>query len=205
MIESLLSFAVLAGLLTLVPGIDTTMVLRTAISRGQKEAFVTLCGIATGVLVWGAAAAAGVSALLLISETAFNVVKYAGAAYLLYMGFQLIRYAKSHQNFTNEEIKPQSLTKAFFKGMMTNILNPKVGVFYMAVLPQFVWAGTPAWFAGILLACVHVVEGMIWLSFIIAATGFARNWLNKPKVKTWIDRIAGISLIGFGIKTALDH
>jgi threonine/homoserine/homoserine lactone efflux protein len=204
LIESLLSFAVLAGLLTLVPGIDTTLILRTAITRGSREAFVTLCGIASGVLVWGVAAAVGISALLLMSETAFLIVKYAGAAYLVYMGIQLFRYSKQHGE-ADIELKPQSLTRAFFKGMTTNILNPKVGVFYMAVLPQFIWAGAPTWLAGIMLALVHVTEGMIWLSIIIYATSFARNFLGKPKTKMWIDRIAGSALIGFGIKTALDH
>jgi RhtB (resistance to homoserine/threonine) family protein len=204
LIESLLSFAVLAGLLTLVPGIDTTLVLRTAIARGSKEAFVALCGIATGVLVWGVAAAVGISALLLMSETAFLVVKYAGAAYLLYLGIQLIRFSKTHGE-SDIEIKPQPLTKAFLKGLTTNILNPKVGVFYMAVLPQFIWSGAPTWFAGIMLALVHVTEGMIWLSIIIFATSFARNYLARPKTKMWIDRIAGSALIGFGLKTALDH
>lgn len=204
MIQSLLSFAVLAGLLTLVPGIDTTLVLRTAIARGSKEAFVTLCGIASGVLVWGVAAAVGISALLLMSETAFLIVKYAGAAYLVYMGIQLFRYSKHHSE-AQVEVKPQSLTRSFFKGMTTNILNPKVGVFYMAVLPQFIWAGAPTWFAGIMLALVHVTEGMIWLSIIIYATSFARKFLSQPKTKMWIDRIAGSALIGFGIKTAFDH
>lgn len=203
MIQSLLSFAVLAGLLTLVPGIDTTLVLRTAIARGSKEAFVALCGIATGVLVWGVAAAVGISALLMMSETAFQVIKYAGAAYLLYMGIQLFRYSRSHSN-SELEIKPQSLARAFVKGFTTNLLNPKVGVFYMAVLPQFIWAGAPTWFAGIMLALVHVTEGMIWLSIIIYATSFARNFLSKPKPKMWIDRIAGTALIGFGLKTAFD-
>lgn len=204
MIQSLLSFAVLAGLLTLVPGIDTTLVLRTAITRGSKEAFVTLCGIATGVLVWGVAAAVGVSALLLMSQTAFLIVKYAGAAYLVYMGIQLFRYSKHHSE-AQVEVKTQSMPRAFLKGMTTNILNPKVGVFYMAVLPQFIWAGAPTWFAGIMLALVHVTEGMIWLSFIIYATSFARKFLSRPKTKMWIDRIAGSALITFGFKTAFDH
>lgn len=205
MIQSLLSFAVLAGLLTLVPGIDSTLVLRTAIARGSKEAFLTLCGIGAGVLVWGVTAAVGVSALLLMSETAFLVVKYAGATYLLYMGLQLIRFAKTYSEFSEGNPKQQSLPRAFLKGLTTNILNPKVGVFYMAVLPQFIWAEAPAWFAGIMLALVHVAEGMIWLSIVIYATSFARSFLGKPRVKAWIDRIAGSALIGFGLKTALDH
>ena len=204
MIESLLSFAVLAGLLTMVPGIDTTLVLRTAITRGNREAFAALFGINLGVLVWGVAAAVGVSALLLVSEVAFQAVKYAGAAYLLYMGFQLIKNAKQHQ--TSElEVKDGSLWAMFARGLTANLLNPKVGVFYMAVLPQFIWAGAQTWLAGILLALVHVVEGVIWLSVIILATNFARGFLNKPKSKTWIDRIAGSALIGFGLKTALEH
>ena len=204
MIQSLLSFAVLAGLLTLVPGIDTTLVLRTAIARGNREAFSALFGINLGVLVWGVAAAVGLSALLLVSEVAFEAVKYAGAAYLLYMGFQLIRRSKQHQE-SEVEVKDGSLCAMFLRGLTANLLNPKVGVFYMAVLPQFIWPGAEAWFAGILLSLVHVVEGVLWLSVIILATNFARGFLSKPKSKMWIDRIAGSALIGFGLKTALDH
>jgi threonine/homoserine/homoserine lactone efflux protein len=203
LIESLLSFAVLAGLLTIVPGIDTTLVLRTAITRGHREAFAALLGINLGVLIWGVAAAVGVSALLLVSEVAFQAVKYAGAAYLLYMGFQLIRSAKQHQ--TNElDVKVGSFRKMFLRGLTANLLNPKVGVFYMAVLPQFIWVGAQTWLAGILLSLVHVVEGVVWLSVIILATNFARGFLSKPKSKMWIDRIAGSALIGFGLKTALE-
>lgn len=204
MIQSILSFALLAGVLTLVPGIDTTLVLRTAISRGQREAFVALCGIATGVFIWGAAAAVGISAILLLSETAFAIVKYAGAAYLLYMGIQLLRNAKKNLESEDEGATSKNLWKTFLRGLMTNILNPKVGVFYMAVLPQFLWPEAPSWLAGLILASVHVVEGLIWLSFIIIATGFARTWLGKPHVRSWIDRIAGAALIGFGFKTALN-
>lgn len=204
MIESLLSFAVLAGLLTIVPGIDTTLVLRTAITRGNKEAFAAMFGISLGVLVWGVAAAVGVSALLLVSEVAFQAVKYAGAAYLLYMGFQLIRNAEQHQT-SEVEVKAGSLWAMFIRGLTANLLNPKVGVFYMAVLPQFIWAGAEGWLAGILLSLVHVVEGVIWLSVMILATNFARGFLSKPKSKMWIDRIAGSALIGFGLKTALEH
>ena len=147
MIESLLSFAVLAGLLTMVPGIDTTLVLRTAINRGNKEAFGAMFGISLGVLVWGVAAAVGVSALLLVSEVSFQAVKYAGAAYLLYMGFQLFRNAKQHQT-SEVEVKAGSLWAMFMRGLTANLLNPKVGVFYMAVLPQFIWAGAEGWLAG---------------------------------------------------------
>lgn len=204
MIESILSFAVLAGILTLVPGIDTTLVLRTAITRGNREAFAALLGINLGVLVWGVAAAVGVSALLLVSEVAFQAVKYAGAAYLLYMGIQLIRKSKAHQD-ANVDVQGGSLWGMFMRGLTANLLNPKVGVFYMAVLPQFIWDGAQAWFAGILLSLVHVLEGVLWLSIIILATNFARGFLGKPKSKMWIDRVAGSALIGFGLKTALEH
>lgn len=130
-------------------------------------------------------------------------MKYAGAAYLLYMGFQLIRSAKQHQ--TNElDVKVGSFRKMFLRGLTANLLNPKVGVFYMAVLPQFIWVGAQTWLAGILLSLVHVVEGVVWLSVIILATNFARGFLSKPKSKMWIDRIAGSALIGFGLKTALE-
>ena len=204
MIESLLSFAVLAGILTLVPGIDTTLVLRTAIARGSRAAFAALLGINLGVLIWGVAAAVGVSALLLVSEVAFQVVKYAGAAYLLYMGIQLIRKSKAHQD-SNVDVRGGSLWGMFMRGLTANLLNPKVGVFYMAVLPQFIWEGADAWLAGILLSLVHVLEGVLWLSIIIFATNFARGFLSKPRSKMWIDRIAGSALIGFGLKTAFDH
>lgn len=207
MVSELISFALVAGLLTMIPGIDTALILRAAVSQGSKSAFATVIGISLGVLVWGVAAAIGLSALLTASKLAYDGLRIAGAIYLIWMGLNFIwKTKKSHtQQLLSETELPSSVTSAFKRGLITNLLNPKVGVFYMAVLPQFIPEGYSALLAGFLLSLVHVVEGIIWYSALIWGTKIFRTWLQRSSVRTWMDRITGAVLIGFGLRVALNQ
>lgn len=202
---ALLSFAVVAGLMTLVPGIDTALVLRTSITQGRGKAFATAFGISTGVLVWGVAAALGVSALLQASQIAFDVLRWVGAAYVVWLGVTLLIRARrgQHLDLASGSAPPESTSMSFSRGLLTNLLNPKIGVFYVAMLPQFLPEGVPAVWGGALLALVHVLEGMLWFTVLILATHALRSWLSRSAVQMWIDRITGVVLIGFGVRLAL--
>jgi RhtB (resistance to homoserine/threonine) family protein len=205
MTAALIGFAVVAGLMTLVPGIDTALVLRTAVTQGRSRAFAAAAGISLGVLIWGVAAALGVSALLSASQFAFNVLRWAGAAYVVWLGLTLIVKAGRGDPLGAEDAvpAPESAWTGFRRGLLTNLLNPKIGVFYVAVLPQFLPDDVSAALAGGALALVHVAEGMAWFTLLILATHLLRSWLSRRAVQTWIDRITGGVLIGFGIKLAL--
>lgn len=207
MTTAILGFAVVAGLMTLVPGIDTALVLRTAVVQGRGPAFAAAAGISAGVLVWGIAAALGVSALLAASQLAFDILRWAGAAYVVWLGVTLIVRAGRGDHSEPEVTGPRrgSAWTGFRRGFLTNLLNPKIGVFYVAVLPQFLPEGFPAAASGAVLALVHVIEGMAWFSILIIATHALRTWLSRRSVQVWIDRITGGVLVGFGIKLALSR
>ena len=207
MVSAILGFALVAGLLTIIPGIDTALILRAAVSQGSKSAFATVIGISLGVLVWGVAAAIGLSALLTASKLAYDILRTAGAIYLIWMGLNFIwKTKKSRSSETATEIElSASIVSAFKRGLITNLLNPKVGVFYMAVLPQFIPEGYSALLAGFLLSLVHVIEGIIWYSALIWGTKILRTWLQRASVRIWMDRITGTVLIGFGLRVALNQ
>lgn len=198
--ESLIAFAIAAGLLTLTPGLDTALMLRTAAVEGPRRAAVTGAGILTGCLVWGAAVAVGLGALLTASETAFTLLKFAGAAYLVWMGIGMIR--KPRETF---DLGARAGGGGFRRGLMTNLLNPKMGVFYVSFLPQFVPAGVPAgpWMFG--LAVLHDLLGVCWFAVLIGATVPLSGLLKRSGVVTWLDRITGGVLIGFGVKLAFSR
>lgn len=208
--QSLLSFGLVAGLLTLVPGIDTALVLRSSLARTRGFAFATALGISTGLMVWGIAAAVGVSALLAASELAYRALTIAGAAYMVWLGASLLwkSRAKDPSSASPEVGVPAASRHQLFQGWLTgtgtNLLNPKVGVFYIATIPQFIPPGTPPLLMGILLAGVHCVLGLAWLTFLIFGAGFASKWLKSARSLRMIDRITGTVLIGFGLRLALE-
>ncbi len=198
--QALGGFAVVAALLTILPGIDSALILRSALTQSRRHAYVTGFGIASGTFVWGAAAAVGAAALLAASEVAFVVLKMVGAAYLVYLGVSMIVSSfRKHEPVTGVVVKPVGrLRTAFWRGALTNLLNPKVGVFYIALIPQFLPAGIMPLPMGLLLALVHVVESLVWFSLIIFAASAFRRFFASPRVVAWIDRVTGGILIAFG-------
>lgn len=205
-VEALLGFAVVAALLTIIPGLDTALVLRSALTQSRRQAYATALGICSGSLVWGAAAAVGASAVLAASEVAFTVLKLVGAAYMVYLGVTMLVASFRRPVETADAPAPpkRSLVSAFGRGALTNLLNPKVGVFYIALIPQFIPDGVMPLGMGILLALVHVVESLIWFSAIILATHLARRALSSPRTKRWIDSVTGGVLVVFGTALALE-
>lgn len=205
MTSALWSFAVVAGLVTIVLGLDTALVLRAALTRGRRVAFATALGVNTGVLVWGAAAAAGLSALLTASQVAFTALRYAGAAYLVWFGVSMIVKARRPAAGVAEPAVREGggLVSAWGRGALTNLLNPKIGVFYVALLPQFLPQEAPPLVGGLLLALVHNVEGLAWFTLLIFGAGAARSWLERPAARRVIDRVTGTVLVAFGLRLAL--
>lgn len=196
--ESLIAYSFAAAMLTLTPGLDTALMLRTAAVEGPRRAAATGAGILTGCLIWGAAVAAGLGALLTASQTAFTLLKWAGAAYLVWMGAGMI--LKPRKSFDLTAVQGGG---RFSRGLMTNLLNPKMGVFYVSFLPQFVPVGVaPApWMFG--LAALHTAFGVVWFTILVGATVPLSGLLKRSGVVTWLDRVTGGVLIGFGVKLAL--
>ena len=208
-LDAVLGFAVVAGLLTLVPGIDTALVLRASLARSRGYAVATAGGVATGVMLWGIAAAVGISALLMASQLAYRVLTTAGAVYMLWLGASLLW--KSFRAHPAEAAPTQEVLaldpsrwRGWLLGLGSNVLNPKAGVFYIAVIPQFLPAGASPLLMGAMLAGVHCLLFLTWCTVLILGSGYARRWLNTPRSLAIVDRVTAVVLIGFGGKLTLD-
>jgi len=202
--ESLITFALVAALLTITPGADTMLVLSAAARSGASRGVATAAGTVTGVYAWGVAAAAGASAVL----TAYSLLKAAGAAYLLWLGVSALRssFKPGPEVVDGTAAEPgfrTSLRRSYARGLFTNLLNPKIGVFYISFLPQFLPSDVAALPAGVLLTSVHVVEGLLFLAAISYLAERAGGWLRRPHVARALDRICATVFIGFGVRLAV--
>jgi threonine/homoserine/homoserine lactone efflux protein len=208
--QALLAFTLAAGLLTITPGLDTALVLRTAVVEGRKQAFLAGVGICFGCLLWAAAASFGLGALLAVSGFAYNVLRIVGAIYLGYLGIKLFirAFARSSSHNTAEPLLQKQEGEGSLwlrRGLLTNLLNPKIGVFYLSFLPQFVPPGVQVWSFSILLASIHAAEGLLWFLLLTNATKFFSSWLRRRRVAMAFDSAMGAVFIGFGLKLALDR
>ena len=201
--QALLTFVAAASILTITPGVDTAMVLRSAAAGGPRPAAYASMGIALGCLIWGAAVSVGLGALLAASELAFTVLKWAGAAYLLYLGVKLLVHPRERLDASSSNSAPLDPRRSLRQGLLTNLLNPKVGVFYITFLPQFVPAGADVALFSFLLAGIHVLLGLAWFAVLIAATVPMGRVLRRPKVVRAMDRVTGGLFVGFAAKLAL--
>lgn len=195
-------FVVAAGLLTITPGLDTALVLRTAAVEGPRRAALAALGILCGCLTWGLAVALGLGALLAASHAAYTVLKWAGAAYLAWLGINLLLRPRSKFDLAAPGARRGN---AWLRGFLTNLLNPKVGVFYVSFLPQFVPPHVPAAPFIFLLAVIHVSMGLPWTALLILATAPLKRWLQRPAVVRWLDRATGMVFLGFGARLALER
>lgn len=204
-VQALLAFSAAAALLTVTPGLDTALVLRTAAVEGPKRAALAGLGIIAGCLVWGAAVALGLAALLEASRLAFTVLKWAGAAYLVWLALNLILKPRDRFDVGGAPASADGGLAWMRRGFLTNLLNPKVGVFYISFLPQFLPQGAPAGPFIFLLAALHGLMSVIWFGALIAATQPIAGALRRPAIVRWLDRLTGGVFLGFGLRLALER
>ena len=207
MSTQLVAFAIFAAVLTVTPGLDTMLVLRTAALTGRRAGMAAIAGITLGCLGWAVASALGVTALLTASRLAFDVLRVAGAAYLCWLGGRALWRARrpvpADPAASRMDVQPGAAA-AFRTGLVTNLLNPKVGVFYLSVMPQFLPDANPL-LGSLALGAVHVVEGVVWLSVIVLAVVRARSWLTRPAVKRRLEQLTGLVFLAFGLRLALEQ
>ncbi|WP_445191364.1 LysE family translocator [Sphingomonas sp. Tas61C01] len=196
-----LAFLAAATVLTITPGVDTAMVLRAATMDGRRSAVAASLGIVLGCLIWGAAVSLGLGALLQASALAYTIVKIAGAAYLMWLGIKLLWKPRVALDAAPQGSAPGG-RDAFLRGFLTNLLNPKIGVFYITFLPQFAPAGVGLAGYSFFLASVHVLLTLAWFAALIAAAVPLGAFLRQPKAVTTMDRLTGGIFIAFGIKLA---
>ena len=188
------AYLVAATVLTLSPGPDTMFVLASSASGGPRSGTAASLGISSGLLVHTALAALGISALIAASPTAFDVLRIGGALYLLWIGARALRdFWRGLDTQAPRSSGEQSAWAAFRRGLVTNILNPKVSVFYVAFLPQF---ASPALghvpLQIVLLALTHIAIGIVWLAILASLSGSAAQAMARnPRVRAWLDGVAG--------------
>ena len=200
----LVAFIGVAAVLTILPGADMALVTRNVLALGRRRAMLTIVGICAGCLIHATASALGVSAILATSATAYNVLKTIGAAYLVWMGVQSIRSARGPA-VGPVSIRDRSTAGPFLQGFLTDVLNPKVAIFYLTFLPQFISPGEPVLRRSLFLAGVHIVMGLIWLmsyAWFIDRLGVV---LTRPRVKAMLERATGVVLIAFGARLAWER
>ncbi len=201
--QSLVAFTLAAALLTITPGLDTALVLRTAGSEGPRPALLAGLGICLGCLLWGAVVALGLGVLLAASELAYTLLRWAGGAYLVYLGIRLI--AGNRDRFALDDDKSETGSAWFWRGLLTNILNPKVGIFYVSFLPQFVPVDASVPATTLLLAAIHSALGLIWFAALILATQPIAAALRRPPVVRTLDRLTGGLFLLFGARLVLSR
>ncbi|MER6049174.1 LysE family translocator [Streptomyces sp. NPDC001793] len=214
-LDAIGTFALIVGLLTLTPGLDTALILRTAALGHRRRAWGVVLGIQSGTLVWGTLASLGVTALLTASHVAYLTLRWVGAAYLVWMGGRLLWATWRHSSSGSPQTAGDgagatagtgtgdNLLAGWRQGIVTNLLNPKMGAFYVAVLPHFIPAGASHLGAGVLLAGVHVLLAVAWACALITFARVLRDRLHRPSARRCLDRITGTVIAAFGIRLAL--
>lgn len=198
MLVSLVTFSLAATLVVLLPGPDTLVVVRNLVRGGRPVAARTVLGVLSGLSVWVITAVLGLSAVLRASHDAYVGLRIVGAAYLVYLGI------KSLRSRDDKEISPRRLLgTGFTAGLLTDLLNPKVGVFFVTVLPGFVPHGySVPWMSLVLGAIFVILTGAYFVVLLLASRSVTR-WLTESRLRRRIDRCAGVVLIGFGLRVAL--
>ena len=205
-IEHLGLFILTGLLLNMIPGPDTFYILARTVAQGRRAGILSALGISTGCLVHTIAAALGLSAILVSSATAFTIVKLCGACYLVYLGLQMIFHSSGNPSGAEPALKTASGGAIFAQAVLTNVLNPKVAVFFLAFLPQFVSNGTHQIFLPFLfLGLVFIVNGTVYcMLLVLFASTLSRKFRASRRTTTWLKRATGGLFVGLGFKLAAE-
>ncbi|MGY1709877.1 LysE family translocator [Geodermatophilus sp. SYSU D00758] len=204
--SQLLPFLAVVAVLTLTPGPDMALVLRNGVRGGVRMAWWTGLGCCTGIAAYATASAIGLAAILAASATAFMVIKFVGAAYLVYLGVMTLWHSRKRPaaSTPTEAPVPTVLGRkaAFRQGLVSNLLNPKIALIFLTLIPQFVSPGEPAFTTGVLAAVFLGVAVLWWRTFALAVGALGRL-LSRERVRIAIERVTGTVLIGLGLRVAL--
>ncbi len=206
--SQVLAFTLVAAVMTAVPGADTMLVVRNVLRGGRRDGFFTSVGICSGLYVHALLSALGISVILMHSAAAFTVMKIAGACYLAWLGFNSLQSAaRGGAAASTAAVAKTAVTPArcFREGFLTNVLNPKVIAFYLALLPQFIGPADPVLLKSLLLAAIHFVEGIAWFGVVAWLVDRSRHFFMKPDLRRWLDAICGTILIGLGLRLAMQQ
>ena len=201
----LVGFIGYATVLAILPGADTALVTRNALAIGRNRTMLTIVGIGAGCIIHALASALGLSAILATSARAFAIVKTVGAVYLVWIGIQSIREAGRAQSAPPSTGVRSIASNPFLQGFLTNLLNPKVAIFYLTFLPQFIPPGANVLRRSLMLALLHIAIGFVWLSGYAWFIDQIGGVLTRPRVKAWLERVTGGLLVALGLRLAWER
>lgn len=219
MVAAVLAFAGVAALINVAPGLDSLLVVRTSAAGGRRYGLAAALGILLGCLIWGIATAAGLTALLTASHLAYDTLRVAGAAYLAWLGISALVQAwrrptpaidQASQSQPVDEVSETAISArrwfaAFRSGMGTNLLNPKAGVFYMSLIPQFIPRGKPTFSTTLLLTAVDLTELAIWYWILSGAAHTLSERIQRPSFRRRMEQISGIAFLGFAVNLLISE
>nr|WP_068891119.1 LysE family translocator [Pedobacter panaciterrae] len=204
-IDNLSAFVLSAVIIIITPGIDTILVLTRSISNGKKAGIYSAMGVSMGLLVHTCAAALGLSLILAKSALAFMIVKYLGAAYLIYMGYKALSSKTEKTEFKSAPMRYKGMGKMFWTAFLSDVLNPKIAIFFLAFLPQFILTSArhdP--FPYLILGVVIFFIALIWCVFLALMGGSVARLFNRnANAENWLNKISGCIFVVLGIKVAL--
>jgi threonine/homoserine/homoserine lactone efflux protein len=206
----LVSFTLASVLIVLLPGPDSLVVVRGLVRHGRRGGALTAAGVLCGLVVWVAATALGLSALLQASEVGYEILKIAGACYLVWIGVRsLLSIRRSTAEVAVEGDGPMAPApllggSGFVAGFVTDLLNPKVGVFFVSFLPGFVPAGYPVGWTTFALGTWYAVLTAVYFLGLIAVSGTVSGWMRSPRIRRRLDAVTGMVLLGFGVRLATE-
>ena len=204
----LLVFVGVAAIVILLPGPDTAVVTKNVLLHGRRAALGASAGVGAGLSVWTIAAAVGLASVIRASEVAFTVLKVAGALYLMWLGFQALRAARHAPADDEARLTARPVMGArggFWQGFLSDLANPKIGIFFTSLLPQFVDPGRPVLLPFLALGAVFVLMTVLWLGAYCLIAARAAATLRRPRVRSALDRVTGIVLIAIGLRLVTEH
>ncbi|MFE6758190.1 LysE family translocator [Streptomyces sp. NPDC057684] len=206
MLASIVPFVGAAFLIAMVPGPSTAVILRRAVMNGRRTGMATVLGNECGVLLWGLAAAFGLSALLLASQIAYEAIRIFGAAVLVWMGARALRQARRVGGPGEESVETAAVghRRAYWQGLVTNFANPKAGMFAVSFLPQFVPQGAPVLPTLVAFSVIWAVVDLMWYLPLVWLAGRVRSALQRPSIRRRMEQISGAVLVGLGLRLAVE-
>lgn len=204
------TYLIAITLLTITPGVDTVLIIRNTTRGGWRDGALSSLGICSGLFVHAVVSAVGISVILLQSAWAFKALKLAGAGYLMWLGYVSLRSAARNGeplklNHLPTSVYHFSARRSLLEGFLSNVLNPKAVVFYMAFLPQFIDPARSALQQSLFLAGLHFAIAMVWQCLLASIVHKAKTWIQNQKVRRSLDGVTGSIMMLFGIKLALDR
>ncbi|MED1778945.1 LysE family transporter [Bacillus subtilis] len=208
--HSLLAYIPIAAMMVIIPGADTMLVMKNTLRYGPKAGRYNILGLATGLSFWTVIAILGLSVVIAKSVILFTTIKYLGAAYLIYLGVKSF-FAKSMFSLDDMQSQAKNMASSpkryyktsFMQGSLSNILNPKTVLVYVTIMPQFINLNGNINQQLIILASILTLLAVLWFLFLVYIINYAKKWMKNSKFQKVFQKITGIILVGFGIKTGL--